>query len=137
MDCDNDHSEDPADWITPEGFAAMEPDIDFVATPSRHNMLEKDGKSARPKWHAHFPVETIKDKESYVELKKAIQSKYPFFDDNAFDAARFFLGADCDEVFWQEGWLTIADVVGPTQKENDDFYADDISGVISAGSRNN
>ncbi len=137
MDCDNDHSEDPADWITPEGFSEMEPNIDFVATPSRHNMLEKDGKAARPKWHAHFPIETIKDKDAYVELKKAIHGKYPFFDDNALDAARFFFGADCDEVFWQEGWMTIVDVVGESRSEDDDFDEEESSGTILAGSRNN
>lgn len=136
MDCDNDHSEDPKDWITPESFAYLEPDIDFIATPSRHNMLPKDGKAARPKWHAHFPVESIKDKEEYAAIKKAIHNKYPFFDDNALDAARFFFGSDCDEVFWQEGWLSINDVVGEVE-EDDDFDGEISTGPILEGSRNN
>lgn len=47
LDCDNDHSDKPEDWITPEilddGKLA---DVSFVTVPSRHNMLPKDGKSA-------------------------------------------------------------------------------------------
>jgi len=138
MDCDNDHSEDPKDWVTPESFAAMEPNIDFIATPSRNNMISKDGKAPRPKWHAHFPVDTIRDKEEYVALKKAINSKYPFFDDNALDAARFFFGTDCKEVFWQEGWMTIADVMDVEVKNDDEDFDNSIqSGPILEGSRNN
>lgn len=136
MDCDNDHSENPSDWITPLIFSKLEPDIDFVATPSRHNMIEKDGKKARPKWHAHFPVETITDKEKYVALKRAIQDTYPFFDDNALDAARFFFGADCDEVFWQEGWLSILDVVDISSEEKG-FDGGFDGEPILEGSRNN
>lgn len=135
LDCDNDHSDNPNDWVTPEMFAAMEPDIDFIATPSRHHMIEKDGKEARPKWHAHFPVEVIYDKEQYVQLKKAIHEKYPFFDGHALDAARFFFGSEVSEVFWQEGWLSIADVISTS---TDGQPTDSVSHAthILSGSRN-
>ena len=38
MDCDNDHSEDPAEWITPEVLAERLDDIAFATAPSRNNM---------------------------------------------------------------------------------------------------
>ena len=45
MDCDNDHSEDPGDWITfkKAGRAFLE-EIDYAAAPSRNHMKEKDGR---------------------------------------------------------------------------------------------
>ena len=55
MDCDNDHTEDPAEWVTPEKLAE-DPDlgdVEFATTPSRHNMLPKGDKSARPRFHLH------------------------------------------------------------------------------------
>ena len=48
MDCDNDHSEDPADWITPEKLDELMPDIAYVVAPSRHNMLPKMGRRQDP-----------------------------------------------------------------------------------------
>ena len=47
MDCDNDHSDNPADWMTPETMAAHLPDVSFAAVPSRNNNKEKGGKAAK------------------------------------------------------------------------------------------
>ena len=57
MDCDNDHSDNPDAWIMPENVADMLPDTPYVIVPSRNNMLEKHGVSARPRWHIYFPIE--------------------------------------------------------------------------------
>ena len=54
MDCDNDHSDNPADWITPEMVDEEFEDVPHVIVPSRHNMKEKDGKSERPRFHVYF-----------------------------------------------------------------------------------
>ena len=48
LDCDNDHSDNPADWVTPEKMAE-DPDlgdVEFATTPSSHNMLPKGERSA-------------------------------------------------------------------------------------------
>ena len=42
MDCDNDHSEDPADWITPEKLDELMPDIAYVVAPSRQTGKQQD-----------------------------------------------------------------------------------------------
>ena len=47
MDCDNDHSGNSEDWITPEALADELSDMDFGITESRHNNLPKEGKSIR------------------------------------------------------------------------------------------
>ena len=107
MDCDNDHTENPAEWITPEKLDEMMPDISYAIAFSRHHMLEKNGKAPRPKFHVYFEIEPTQDADYYAALKEAIYRKYTFFDDNALDAARFIFGADVGDAIWHEGWLTI------------------------------
>ncbi len=98
MDIDNDHSEEPAEWITAEKLEGIFPDMEYMLASSRHHLLPKEGKSARPRYHIYFPISEITDAEVYGNLKKALQKEYPFFDGNALDAARFIFGADCEEV---------------------------------------
>src|SRR5574344_692159 len=144
MDNDNDHSENPADWLTAEKLSELLCDVDHVIAPSRHNMLPKDNKAARPRQHIYFPPPVFTDRNKYEELKAAIQRLYPFFDDNAKDAARFFFGSACseDELIWNEGWMTIDEAVDeealvPNSDEDEDFGAPASSGPILEGSRNN
>ena len=140
MDIDNDHSDDPADWITEDKMDELFGSIDYVLVPSRHHMLPKDGKSARPRYHVYFPIENCTDADEYAAIKVALQKAYTFFDDNALDAARFLFGADADEVVWHEGWMLITDdlVIEETPAEDDeDFDGGSIHGPITEGSRNN
>ena len=139
MDIDNDHSDNPADWITEDKMDELFGSIDYVLVPSRHHMLEKDGKSARPRYHVYFPIEVCKDSKVYTTIKVALQKAYSFFDDNALDAARFLFGADADEVVWHEGWMLITDdlVIEDTSADDEDFDDGVVSGPITKGSRNN
>ena len=61
VDCDNDHSENPADWVTPADVQAAFPGITFAVHYSRFHMREKNGKPARPKFHVLFPIEYMTD----------------------------------------------------------------------------
>jgi hypothetical protein len=124
MDCDNDHSDDPKDWITMKDFADALPDVSMAIAPSRHHMAEKGGKSPRDRFHVYFPVEPIDDRDRYAELKKEIQARFPFFDGGALDAARFIFGCPVKEVIWQEGDMTIDSIMKNTE------------GVIPEGQRN-
>ncbi|MGN0327707.1 MAG: phage/plasmid primase, P4 family [Lachnospira sp.] len=139
MDIDNDHSEDPADWITEDKMDELFGSIDYALVPSRHHMLDKDGKSARPRYHVYFPIETINDSKAYTAIKVALQKAYPFFDENALDAARFLFGADTDEVVWHEGWMLITDDldIEETPADEGNFDGGAIHGPITEGSRNN
>lgn len=134
MDCDNDHSDNPAEWITPESLDDLMPDIAYAVAPSRHNMLPKDGKSARPRFHVYFLIEETTDADYYTALKTAIHKAYPFFDGNALDAARFIFGADVDEVIWHDGWVLISEEVTLTEEEQE---LPTTKGPILEGNRNN
>ena len=140
MDIDNDHSEDPADWITEDKMAELFGSIDYVLVPSRHHMLDKDGKCARPRYHAYFPIKKCTDADLYASMKVALQKAYPFFDDNALDSARFLFGATTDEIVWHEGWMEITDdidIEDATQDDEEEFDGSSIHGPITEGNRNN
>ena len=134
MDCDNDHSDNPADWMTPEALDDLMPDIAYAVAPSRHNMLEKDGRSARPRFHVYFLIEETTDADYYTALKNAIYQAYPFFDGNARDAARFIFGADVDEVIWHDGWVLISEEVTLSEEQQE---LPTTKGPILEGNRNN
>ena len=138
-DCDNDHSDDPKDWVTPESLGeGILSDISFATTPSRHNNLPKDNKSARPRFHLFAEINECNDPDTYVAMKKAVQKKFTFFDGNALDAARFLFGTavSAEQVYWHEGWLHIDDLLDEEDYEEDPSEAAYRAGVILEGSRN-
>ena len=141
MDIDNDHTDEPMEWITPEKLEELFPNVEYLLAPSRHHLLDKEGKSARPRYHMYFPISEITDAGRYANLKKAIQSVYSFFDGNALDAARFIFGAECDEVIYHDGWVTVDEEVDVSDVEEEDFDSEMLggksTGPILEGSRNN
>ena len=108
MDCDNDHSDDPDEWLTPERLANILSDVAFAVTYSRHHNLSKGSVSARPRFHVYFPTSPCKDAATHKAIKARIHKELSFFDGNALDASRFLFGSKGD-VIWHEGSLTIED----------------------------
>ena len=98
MDIDNDHTEEPGEWITFEKLEDLFGDMNYAVVPSRHHMLPKDSYGPRPRMHIYFEIAETTDPEYYAGLKEALQRKYPFFDDNAQDAARFIFGSESDDI---------------------------------------
>ncbi|MBQ2724857.1 MAG: primase C-terminal domain-containing protein, partial [Clostridia bacterium] len=136
VECDNDHSENPADWKTPADIAAAFPAVMFAVHYSRNHMKVKNGKPARPKFHAFFVIDPVTDAEEYANLKKMLNGIFPYFDTKALDAARFYFGTPSPQVDIFDGSMTLTEFLAQ------DFFAADIpdsSGntqVISEGSRN-
>lgn len=137
MDNDNDHSEDPADWICPEDYSDLLPGISLAVVPSRSDMKEKDGKSARPRHHVFFPVDVISDAEEYAAVKRGIKEAFPFFDEGAMDAARFLFGSKAETITWNEGEKTIDQVTQPVYEEEEKTENGMTGGIIPMGERNN
>lgn len=137
VDCDNDHSENPAEWVTPADVQAAFPGITFAVHYSRFNMREKNGKPARPKFHVLFPIEYMTDAAAYSTMKKLVNTIFPYFDTKALDAARFFFGTAHPEVELYPGEMTLSEYLSA-----EDFDADMPGSthggtqVIPEGSRN-
>lgn len=136
VDCDNDHSEVPSDWVTPEDVLEAFPGVTIAVHYSRYNQREKNGKPARPKFHVLFPIAPMTDAVLYSDTKKLVNSIFPFFDTQALDAARFFFGTAAAEVALYPGRMNLTEFL-----QEDDFDADIPDGhaatlVIPEGSRN-
>lgn len=136
MDCDNDRSDNPADWITPEKLTEFFPDVSLAVVSSRSHMKAKGSRTARPRFHVYFPIRSTTDAAAYSELKKRIHKTADFFDGNALDAARFIYGNSNAEVLWVEGIFNIDDFLD-TQDEQDFSDFDESTRAITEGSRNN
>lgn len=136
VDCDNDHSDDPEEWVYPSDVATAFPGVSFAVHYSRNHMKAKGGKAARPKFHVFFAIDRVIEPGQYSEMKKLVNSIFPYFDTKALDAARFFFGTKEPEVEIFDGPMTLT-----TFLADDDFDANMDSGsygdiVIPEGSRN-
>lgn len=136
VDCDNDHSENPEDWITPEDVMQAFPGVTFAVHYSRFHNKVKNGKPARPKFHILFPIEYVTDATLYADMKKLVNSIFPYFDTQALDAARFFFGTVAAEVALYPGRMNL------TEYLDEDIFDEDMSegkydgSSIPEGSRN-
>ena len=111
LDCDNDHSDDPEEWVTPFDVMLEFPDVAFITVTSRSNEKQKGDRGPRPRFHVYFPVEKIVDAGQYALMKKRIAAAYPYFDNNALDAARFLFGNPDAEIEVYEGDQTIDEYI--------------------------
>ena len=69
LDCDNDHSDNPDEWVTPLDIALEILGVAFAVSYSKHHNLPKGDKSARPRFHIFFPIEIVSDEQEYAELQ--------------------------------------------------------------------
>lgn len=121
MDCDNDDSENPSDWLTPESLHETLCDVEFYAVGSRHNEIWKKDKSPRPRYHYYFPFkDQITDIDKIRHLKQEIARHFPM-DKNALDASRCFFGVENPKGVYYPGERTIEDYL----EEFHDDYSDD------------
>ena len=134
MDCDNDHSNDPALWITAEDLDGFFPDVTYLIHYSRHHMKPKGDKSARPRFHVIFRIDSMDDPDAYVRLKQRVAEIFPFFDPGAMDAARFLIGTENPEVEIHHGTITLNDFL--EEYESEMTFSEMESTTIPEGSRN-
>ena len=132
-DCDNDHSEVAAEWITPEDIADLFADVPYVLHYSRHHMRIKGEKSARPRFHVVFLIDPERDTERYAALKQRLLAAFPFFDANAMDVARFLFGTENPQVVYHPGTTPLNEFLDDL--ENEQAFAG-MGHTIPEGNRN-
>ena len=131
MDCDNDHSDDPDDWLTPFDVAMDFPGVGMIFVYSKSHMKQKGKRGPRPRFHVYFICTETTNSEIYSSWKDRLIADYPYFDDGAKDSARFLFGVKNAAVEVYDGEITI-----------DEFLADSFAewdaaqGQIPEGSRN-
>ena len=131
MDCDNDHSDDPDDWLTPFDVAMDFPGVGMIFVYSKSHMKLKGKRGPRPRFHVYFICTETTDAALYSSWKDRLIADYPYFDDGAKDSARFLFGVKNAVVEVYDGEITI-----------DTFLADSFAewdaaqGQIPEGSRN-
>lgn len=131
MDCDNDHSDDPDDWLTPFDVAMDFPGVGMIFVYSKSHMKQKGKRGPRPRFHVYFICTETTNSEIYSSWKDRLIADYPYFDDGAKDSARFLFGVKNAVVEVYDGEITI-----------DEFLADSFAewdaaqGQIPEGSRN-
>ena len=131
MDCDNDHSDDPDDWLTPFDVAMDFPGVGMIFVYSKSHMKQKGKRGPRPRFHVYFICTETTNSEIYSSWKDRLIVDYPYFDDGAKDSARFLFGVKNAVVEVYDGEITI-----------DEFLADSFAewdaaqGQIPEGSRN-
>ena len=132
FDCDNSHSENPEDWVTPLELALTFPDVAFAVAYSRNHMKNKGNRIARPKFHVYFEADKALSVEGRLHLKNEVREYFPYFDEKALDEAHFFFGVENPKVEWYQGNLTLTEFF-----EKDAFAEWDAqTELIQEGSRN-
>ena len=132
-DCDNEHSDDPQDWVNAEDVADLFADVPHVIHYSRHHMKQKGNKGPRPRFHVVLLIQPEQDAERYTALKQRLQAAFPFFDANAMDAARFLFGTGDPQVLYHPGTVTLNDFLD--EMDGEQSFAD-LEYSIPEGSRN-
>lgn len=128
MDCDNDHSDYPKDWKTYKDVQKAFPGVPFYVTYSRNHNKVKKNKSARPRFHVIFLIDTITDSNSYSNLKKQALNYFPYFDSNAIDVARLFFGTKNNNVEFVEGNITLNKFLEKNEQLNTSIESEILEG---------
>ena len=109
VEFDNDHSENPADWVHPQQIVDALPGVTVAIHYSRNHMRIKKGRPARPKFHVMFAIHEVTDQRVYADMKRLLAEFLPFVDPNALDAARVFYGTENPMVEFYPGTRTLDD----------------------------
>ena len=133
FDIDNDHSENPDDWITPDKVSSFFDDVPIYIQYSRNHMKIKNGKPARPKFHIIFPIDKVTDAKEYRTMKEKVYSIFPFVDGQALDSARLLFGTAEPNVDYIDGTRTLTDFL--KEYDNEAKFAQ-LGETIPEGSRN-
>lgn len=138
VDFDNDHSNNPDDWVTSTSINEMFSGVPHLVHYSKSHMKPKIGKGKteygpRPRFHVIFLIDEITNADEYKAIKERLYDYCPLIDPNAKDSARFLAGTTEPLVEYHEGTITL-------NKFLDDVISEkafsELGEVIPEGSRN-
>lgn len=138
VDFDNDHSNNPDDWVTSTSIKEMFSGVPYLVHYSKSHMKPKVGKGKteygpRPRFHVIFLIDEITNADDYKAIKERLYDYCPLIDPNAKDSARFLAGTTEPLVEYHEGTITL-------NKFLDDVISEkafsELGEVIPEGSRN-
>ncbi len=110
FDCNNSHSDDPADWITSVDFMHILPDINYaIVYPKRYPIDMRTGQE-KPWFRIYFPITEQIDEKRYTKLKTTMQKVYPFFSSASVKPTTFFTGIRNTDYFWCRGIGNVDDI---------------------------
>jgi hypothetical protein len=146
LDVDNSDTDNPDEWITIERLQSDFSDVEFyIATSRNHQKIKiKDGvtQKPRPKFHLYFPITKVNTTAEYTKLKKLTVTAFSYFDPNAVDCARVFIGNPNAETFFFSGQKKLSQfILEKTQNNSINFVLDKAPkyravSVILQGERN-
>ena len=128
MDCDNTHSDNPGEWVNVSDVQTAFAGVSLAVHYSRNHMREKDGRTARPKFHILFPIDNICNAQEYKDMKVKTLKVFSSFDEQAVDNAHFFFGTVEPEVEFISGTMNLTRFL--------EAYNSKDNTIIPVGSRN-
>lgn len=134
LDNDNDHSDDPRDWVPIDAIPKLFSGISCVISTSRHHMKQKSDRSPRPRYHVAFQIDALTDPVEYAALLSRVQALFPFFDAKALDAGRFFFGNPDTEVYTFQGHRTLTDFIEELEENKFMAAMEEATSAVRIGS---
>lgn len=134
LDNDNDHSDDPRDWVPIDAIPKLFSEIPCVISTSRHHMKQKSDRSPRPRYHVAFQIDALTDPVEYTALLSRVQALFPFFDAKALDAGRFFFGNPDTEVYTFHGHRTLTDFIEELEENKFMAAMEETTSAVRIGS---
>jgi len=136
-DIDNNQTDNPNDWITPERVAAELPGVVFYYYPSRNHMREKEGKAPRPKFHLIFPIREAKDANEYTGIMRWLIGAFPVlhFDKGVKGPAQLNFGVENAQVTYVSGEMNLSELMEKRQPAAVKTMKATTDGIIPEGQR--
>lgn len=122
--------------VEPAQIADDLPDVQHYLLYSRHHLLAKGTAPAVPRFHVIFPIERTESREQLEGLKRALCSRFPYYDSACVDGARFFFGVEQPQGEAVHGLFTLDEMLDPETETPPKEPAAAFADVIPQGSRN-
>lgn len=124
------------DVVEPAQIADDLPDVQHYTLFSRHHLLAKGTAPAVPRFHVLFPIERTESREQLEGLKRALCSRFPYYDSACVDGARFFFGVEQPQGEAVDGLFTLDEMLDPETETPPEEPAAAFADAIPQGSRN-